>query len=118
MSLNIEDSEVVAINTAAGQAPVKVSEDTFYVIQKSMEYSQLSEGKFDITMEPVISLWGIGTDEANIPGASALEEALGYVDYKKVQLDEAGQTVYLEEGMSIDLGAIAKGYAADLVANY
>lgn len=118
MSLNIEDSEVVSINTAAGQAPVKVSEDTFYVIQKSMEYSQLSEGKFDITMEPVISLWGIGTDEANIPEASALEEALAYVDYKKVQLDEAGQTVYLEEGMSIDLGAIAKGYAADLVANY
>jgi thiamine biosynthesis lipoprotein len=69
-------------------------------------------------MEPVIGLWGIGTDEARIPEENELEEALSYVDYQKIQLDEAEQTVYLEEGMAIDLGAIAKGYAADQVAAY
>ncbi len=118
MSLNISDSEIVAINNAAGHGPVAVSQDTFYVIQKSIEYSALSDGQFDVTMEPVIGLWGIGTDEARIPEENELEEALSYVDYQKIQLDEAEQTVYLEEGMAIDLGAIAKGYAADQVAAY
>ena len=118
MSLNVPDSEVVAINNSAGDEPVSVSEETFFVIQKALEYSQLSDGQFDISMEPVIRLWGIGTDEAHIPEDDTLENALMYVDYNQIQLDVANQTVYLEEGMSIDLGGIAKGYAADQVSEY
>ncbi len=118
MSLNIDGSEVNQINALAGQEAVYVSEDTFYVIQKAIEYSQMSEGAFDITMEPVIDLWGIGTDRATVPEEKQIKDALFYVDYHNITIDEEARTVRLEEGMSIDLGGIAKGYAADEVALY
>lgn len=118
MSLNIEGSELNNLNANAGKGPYEVSEQTFTVIKKALEYGGISNGGFDITLEPVISLWNIGSDDAAIPASDLLDEKLRFVDYTKVKLNESDLTVELEEGMSIDLGGIGKGYSADLVAEY
>jgi len=114
MSATKEDSDVAMINKNAGKQPVKVHDDTFYVIKKALEYSELTNGDFDITVRPLIDLWDILSDNPRVPSQEEIMDKLALVDYRKVKLDEGNKTVYLErEGMGIDLGAIAKGYAGD-----
>ncbi|APQ74945.1 thiamine biosynthesis protein ApbE [Clostridium botulinum] len=114
MSLNISTSEVNKINKNAGIAPVKVSKNTFDVVKASLIYSEKSEGSFDITVEPLVSLWGIGTDKARIPSKDEINNALKLINYKDVIINEKESTVMLKrKGQAIDLGAIAKGYTAD-----
>lgn len=114
MSVQREESEVNAVNRAAGRDPVRVSPDTFTVIARGLEFSRLSGGAFDITVGPLVRLWGIGTEQARVPSPQEIRQALRLVGYGGLVLNEAERTVYLERaGMSLDLGAIAKGYAAD-----
>lgn len=114
MAAQWANSEVARINQAAGKEAVVVSEETYLVIKTALEYAALSDGRFDPTVGPIITLWGIGTEEARVPSQEEIDEALTFVDYQKVILEEATHAVYLEEvGMSIDLGGIAKGYVAD-----
>ncbi len=118
MSVNIKDSEISQINRQAGISPVKVSEKTFFVIEKAIQFADLSNGKFDPTLGPIIKLWGIGTEAAKVPDPEELSKLLSKVDYRKIQLNKKEQTVFLElEGMALDLGGIAKGYAADAIVN-
>ncbi|MCR4429996.1 MAG: FAD:protein FMN transferase [Tepidanaerobacteraceae bacterium] len=114
MTASGEDSEVIEINNEAGKKFQKVSPDTFYVIKKGIYYSESSHGRFDITIGPLVKLWGIGTDKAKVPSAEEIRIALRHVNYKNAVLNEDANSVMLREpGMAIDLGAIAKGYAAD-----
>lgn len=114
---NAETSEIIALNNASGKNEVKVSPDTFFVLEKGKQYSERSNGKFDITIGPVVKLWNIGTEYAAVPENGKLEEAVKLVDYTKLTLNKDNYTAKLEtEGMKVDLGAIAKGYAADEVA--
>jgi len=116
-SMTDSNSEIYAINQAAGQEPVEVSDEVFYVIEQALDYAEESNGLFDPTVGVITDLWGIGQDDARVPSQEEIEEKLPLVDYEKVQLDEEGQTVYLEEeGMMLDLGAIAKGYITDEAA--
>jgi thiamine biosynthesis lipoprotein len=116
MSTSIEGSDIWNINKGSGNGWVKTDDQTRYVIEKAMEYGALSEGRFDITMGPVVDLWGIGSDRAHIPAKEEIADALKRVDYKKVEMDD--NLIRIEKGMAIDLGAIAKGYAADQVAEF
>ncbi|MDP3387152.1 MAG: FAD:protein FMN transferase [Eubacteriales bacterium] len=117
LSVHIEGSEVALINNYAGIQPVKVSLETIEVIEKSIEYAELSDGLFDITIGPLVNLWGIGTDSPRLPQPSEIESALDLIDYRNIVMDKANSTVYLtDKNMSIDLGAIAKGYIADKAA--
>ncbi|MBY6797212.1 FAD:protein FMN transferase [Clostridium botulinum] len=114
MSLNISTSEINKINKNAGIAPVKVSKNTFDVVKASLIYSEKSKGSFDITVEPLVSLWGIGTDKARIPSKDEISNALKLINYKDVVINEKESTIMLKrKGQAIDLGAIAKGYTAD-----
>ena len=107
------DSEVSRITRFAGQKEIRVSPETLEVIERALYFSRLSEGAFDITIGSVFRLWNFR--EGKIPDDRALRETLKRVDYRKVKVDRAGPSVFLEErGMELDLGAIAKGYAADL----
>jgi thiamine biosynthesis lipoprotein len=116
MTVNKEKSEVILINENSGINSVQVSPDTFYVIQKAKKYSDLSGGAFDLTVEPIVKLWGIGTENARVPKQEEIDALLGLVDYNDVVLDESTNQVKLNrEGQAIDLGAIAKGYAGDEV---
>lgn len=111
------DSEIAAVNDAAGIEPVEVSEEVFYVMELALQYAEESEGRFDPTIGSITDLWGIGQEDAAVPDSEALEEALELVDYSLVEINEEEQTIYLPvEGMTIDLGAIAKGYITDEAA--
>ena len=119
MSINEASSEVASINKMAGIAPVKVSADTFYVIEQSLSYFDAGRGKFDITVQPLVELWGIGTERARIPSKSEIDTAMTLIGSADVVLSQAESTVFLKRaGMAIDLGGIAKGFAADRVRDY
>ncbi len=117
MSVNRAESEVSRINAAAGTAAVAVSADTFEVIREAVAFSRLGDGRFDLTVGPLVKLWGIGTDVARVPARDEIAAALALVGWRDVELSEPDATVFLHRaGMAIDLGAIAKGYAADEAA--
>ncbi len=114
MTINSENSEVMDINQNAGQDFVKVSDDTFYVIEKGKYFSELSGGRFDISIGPLVKLWNIGTEYASVPSEAEINAKKTLINYKNVILNEEEKSVMLKKtGMIIDLGGIAKGYAAD-----
>ncbi|MHA3225661.1 FAD:protein FMN transferase [Globicatella sulfidifaciens] len=118
-STNLEGSDVYRINQAAGKEAVKVAPETFELIQKALEVSELSKGKFDITIGAVTNLWRIGDEAARKPEQSEIDAGLKKIDYHKVILDEKNQTVKLaEEGMVIELGGISKGYIGSGIVKY
>lgn len=109
-----EKSEVSQINRSAGIRPVRVSTETLDIIEKALYVSEKTSGAFDITIGPLISLWDFGSSPSKPPGNKLIRERMSLVNYRDVDLNRKGSTVYLKKkGMSIDLGGIAKGYAAD-----
>ena len=110
-------SGVLAINKQAGIAPVKIRADLFEVLETALRYADLSGGAFDPTIGPLVKLWGIGTDAQRIPSDAEIAAALELVNYRDLIIDRNNRTAFLRRfGMEIDLGAIAKGYAADEAA--
>ena len=108
------ESDISRINAAAGNAPVKVSEDTLTIILESLRYSELTRGAFDITIGPLVDAWGFGDDDREVPDEQQIASARALVNYADVIVDSNEATVFLRrEGMSLDLGGIAKGYAID-----
>ncbi len=113
MSTEIPGSDVSKINKNAGIKPVKVSEETYEVVKEALQYSKISDGNFDITIGPVSDLWSIGKEDARVPEKSELDG-----DGKNETFDKEFTVFLKKKGMKIDLGAIAKGFAADQVALY
>ncbi len=110
------DSEVSAVSQSAGIKPVHVSKETTDLMDKTIGISKITDGAFDPTIEPVIKLWAFSKrpDNPSIPSKAAIENLRKLVDYKKIKIDSAASEIYLEEkGMALDLGGVAKGYAAD-----
>jgi len=106
------DSEVYRLNKLG---KLKVSPDTFYVIKKSVEFWRSSDGAFDITVAPLVDLWGFTEKKYNLPKDAEIKSALALVGSDKIILHEENNVVeFKTPGMRIDLGAIAKGYALDL----
>ena len=114
MSVNIPSSDISRINAVAGIMPVQVHEDTFKVIERAVYYAGLSGGAFDPTVGPLVSLWDIGGQNQRIPSQNEIEEALPLVNWRNIELNPSSRSVFLKRaGMALDLGSIAKGYAAD-----
>ena len=117
ITVNEAGSEIDAINTNAGIKPVKVSKDIFELMDAGNDYSIKSNGSFDISIGPLTDLWRIGFPDARKPAQSEIDAVLPLIDYKQIELNEKEQTVFLKEkGMQLDLGAIAKGFITDQVA--
>lgn len=117
VSINKEGTDLDKVNEASGKSPVKVKDDTFIITKRGYEYSKVSKGSFDITIGPIVKLWSIGLPEAKVPTKEEIDKKLQLVGYEDLQLNEENKTIFLNrEGMIIDLGAIAKGYTADAVA--
>lgn len=115
-SVTLEDSDLSRVNLAAGLRPEPVSYDVYNLFEISRRVSEISEGAFDISMNPVISLWGINTENARVPEQNEIAAALENVGWERIHF--AGEDVpwcHLERGMSLNLGAVAKGYCADVV---
>mgnify|MGYP001611842657 CR=1 FL=1 len=118
MSVFKEYSEISKINKHAGNQAQIVSKDTYYVIQKAIKYCSISRGAFDITIGPIVGLWGIGKVGQQIPSISEIKEKLKVVNYQDVVINNNTSSVFLKnKKQKIDVGGIAKGYAADEVKN-
>lgn len=116
ITINQEGSEIDKINENAGVAPVEVSDDIYGLLKQAYQYSEESDGGYNMAIGAITQLWRIGFDDARKPEQSEIDEALKHIDYHKVQFNDTDQTVYLEDqDMILDLGAIAKGYIADEV---
>ena len=116
MSLNIPESNLSQISRNAGIMETIVPGDTFNVIKKAIEIALLSGGAFDPSIGPLVSAWGIGTDNPRVPSQEEIIRLLPLTNYEDITMDAESSTVFLENsGMILDLGGIAKGYAADEV---
>ena len=118
-TVNRHDSDVMAINHAAGSHAVVVSAPVFDLIRCAKAVSLLPESSFNFTIGPLVKRWKIGFSGHSVPDASDLQALLALTDPDDVILDEPSRSVFLQKaGMEIDLGAIAKGYIADVVRDY
>lgn len=127
-SNTVPDSDVSRINAHAGSF-VTVNEETIALIQTGIEYGELSNGKFDITLGKLSDLWNISeisvnldndnneTDESVLPSENDIQEALAHVDYRNIQI-EGNQVMLTDPDAKLDLGGIAKGYIADAMKEY
>jgi thiamine biosynthesis lipoprotein len=114
MSDYLSTSELMQLCGKAGKGPVKVSGELFFVLSRAQEVSRRSDGAFDVTVGPVVRLWRRARRTQRLPEQEKLKAARQLVGYRNVVLDEKTRTVtLLKEGMQLDLGGIAKGYAAD-----
>jgi thiamine biosynthesis lipoprotein len=113
MSPWIESGDVFRINQSSGKERVKISNETLEVIKKAQEISELSDGRFDITVGPLAELWRKAREKKIPPFAEEVKEKLGLVNFKNIEMDREGKVFLKKKGMAIDLGGIAKGYAVD-----
>ncbi len=102
---------------AGGGLAVDISKTLAELITQGIRYGEISQGAFDITIEPVSSLWDFTADVPVRPEKEEIEAALPYVDYSKLTLQEQTLQI-LKPGMGLDLGGIAKGYIADQLKSY
>jgi len=115
MSTYKPESEVSAVNDNAFKSPVKISGPFMEILLKSIEYSKLTDGAFDVTVGPIVKLWREAEKAGKLPTAEQIEQTKAKVGYEKLIIDVNNMTVkFAAEGMQIDLGGIAKGYAVDL----
>ncbi len=106
---NNENSDVARVNGA--NTEIKVSEDTAKIIEKSLLASSLTNGAFDITIMPVLKLWGFDNGSYGVPKKEDIKSALAFVGAEAVSVKE--DTVIKKENSEISLGGIAKGYLGD-----
>lgn len=108
------DSEVSRLNRDAAAGPVAVDSEVFALIRRSLAYSRAWDGAFDITVGPLMRVWGFFRGEGRVPDASTLETVRARVGFRHVRIDPERHTVAFDvEGVQLDFGAIGKGYAAD-----
>lgn len=112
LSANAESSTLIDINKASGVSAVNVPADIYPLFARAVFFAEKTDGAFNPAIGGVVKLWNIGFENARKPEDRDIQVALSRTDYKDVQL--AGTAVFLKkEGMKLDLGAIAKGFAAD-----
>lgn len=110
-----EESQTNRVNRNAGIAPVAVDKEVFYLIQRSLKISALTQGAFDITYGSIDKrLWNFDQSMTSLPDEDTARMMVRLINYRNVVLDHEHYTVYLkEEGMRIGFGGIGKGYAAE-----
>lgn len=115
MSVYKPDSEISRLNRAAGLEPIAVSAPVADVLALSLKYGDISQGCFDITVAPLVRLWGFngGVIPQEMLSMAVISEALNMVGYRHLTVSD-GLAKLDKPGMMVDLGGIAKGYAVDV----
>jgi thiamine biosynthesis lipoprotein len=114
VNLNLESSELRAINESAGKRPVAVSSWTERIVLTTVRWAERTGGAFDPTIGPLAALWGFGVDIDRAPTPDEIRRALTHVGYSKIEIDPEAHTIFLpEEGMKLDVRGAAKGFALD-----
>src|SRR5262245_7684887 len=110
-------SEVARINRAAWPGPTTVHPEVARVLEQALAVSRLSDGAQDITVEPLVRLWGFLGGKPRVPAEADVRDAFRHVGSDKLRYDASARTLqFAERGVQIDLGGIAKGYAVDQAA--
>ncbi len=118
MSVYKRNSAVSFINRRAGREAVRVEPELFDFLQRCLEFSRQSRGAFDVTVQPLMRAWGFFGGQGRLPPQTELRMAQQRVGYRKLSLDPGRRTVrFGRDGMGLDLGGIAKGYAVDRVVS-
>lgn len=108
------ESELSGINRHGARQPVIVEPRLFQLICDSVRYSEETGGAFDVTVGPLMKAWGFFRGQGRVPSRAELAEVLKRVGYRHLKLDQAQHQIQFDaEGISLDLGGIAKGYAVD-----
>jgi thiamine biosynthesis lipoprotein len=108
------ESEWSMVNRTAAVRPVKVSAELFRLLSACLDYSRESEGAFDITVGPLMKIWGFYKSSGHLAPKSELQAALSKIGYRHIHLDAAAQTISFDSrGVEMDPGGIGKGYAVD-----
>ena len=116
MSAFLPSSDLSLIREKAGGGFQPIHDDTFRLLEKAVKFGRQTQGAFDITINPLVQLWGINKKGDFVPSEAEIQESLALVDYRSVHLDHQSTSCSLaKKGQSIDLGGIAKGFAADEV---
>lgn len=111
-----EESETNLINRNAGIQPVKVSDEVYDLIERSIRISSITQGSFDISYGSIDKrLWNFDKTMTSLPDSSTAKKMVRLINYKNIILDKVNKTVFLKEkGMRIGFGGIGKGYAAEM----
>jgi len=117
LSLYRPDSEISHLNSRAAREPVRVSSELFRLLLQARRLHEETGGAFDITIGPLMRAWGFMGDSGHLPSSEAVERARESVGMQRVVLDPDQQSVrFLQPGVTLDLGAIGKGYAIEQAA--
>lgn len=115
------NSELSRFNRHAVNTPFSVSQEMLEVLLLAEEISQLSEGGFDITIGPLVNLWGFGPviqEDDVAPEQAQIDAAIGSIGYQNLLIDQAKSEIRKTKELYVDLSGIAKGYAVDQLAEY
>ena len=116
ISVTRQDSGIAMLGRAGGD-PVQVSQETYDLLCAALALCRTTGGALDITAYPAVKAWGFTTGEHRVPNAEELAELAAHIDYSALELDEETSSARLPEGMAVDLGAVAKGWAGDRLAD-
>lgn len=114
LSVTDENSEIYAVNHSSG-TPVRLSSDTERILSFALDMAQKTNGALEPTIYPVLTAWGFTTESYQIPTREKINQLLQSVDFHRVQIKN--HSLALPDGMQLDLGAVAKGYTGDEIAN-
>ena len=110
-SLYNPGSEITAVNSKAGREGVRVSDEFFNLLEKSLVWSELSSGAFDISVAPLVKLWGFKEHKPAVPKEEEIKKTRENCGYTYIRLSPENQEVtFLKPGLEIDMGGVAKGY--------
>lgn len=113
-SISIDSSDISKINKSSGNA-VTISKETANLIEKSKSLSKETDGAFDITVYPLVKLWGFYGGNFSVPEVGEIQKTLPFIGYENIKL--INSEITLNKNMGLDLGAIAKGYLGDALKN-
>lgn len=111
-SVTDTNSEIYAVNHSAGNY-VTLSQETTDLVSFALEMADKTSGALEPTIYPILTAWGFTTDKNHVPSEDEIAKLMQYIGHDKVIL--SGSQIQIEDGMQLDLGAVGKGYAGDLV---
>jgi len=112
MTIYDPNSQLSKLNQAAGRGPVEVGPELAQILEDSARYSRLTRGSFDVTVGPLVALWTHAGETGVAPSAEAIAQARARVGADRIRV-EGSRAALAQEGVSVDLGGIAKGWALD-----
>ena len=118
LSMHVKGSDIDRLNQSAGKEPVTVSDITYRVLQDSLFFSEKTDGLFDVTAGPLIKLWAIDPPDGHYPSQQELDATLPLIDYHKINFLGDNRIELADQGMIVNLGAIAKGTIAEEMKTY